>query len=460
MVLLRRKFLWVGLLLTLCASCTPPSPSNSSAEPTPKPTLSRSTKVAVEETIYETTGQAGVCIQPEERVVAPIEGTPLDEQVITIARAVEILRDLEFKKEPKTHLLSEEAFTEKSRSLVTNSYTPEQAKIDERVLIYLGLLPPGTDLLELSEEVAGEQIGGFYLPRTKQLYVPREGENLTPYDEIVVAHELDHALADAALDFPKLNNKDLEKADEVTAGRALVEGDATLLMQQYGAAAFTPEDAAELLADPAIGESLEDTEDVPFVLRRSLEFPYDEGLRFACRLFSKGGWKAIDRAYASPPISTAQVLLPELYDRGSEPVSPPKISAPSESWRRSTTSSFGMFDLSLLLQAPGGESVMSPEDALERARGWRGGAMSAWTRGKKVALAISVATVKEPGGTSPLCDHLKEWFQDSFSGVDQVADDEFRSDDRYAVIECDSDAAIIAMAPTRKNAAALLPDSG
>jgi hypothetical protein len=454
MVLLRRN-LWVALLLSLCASCTT-SPSNSRSGPTAEPTPSQPKKVAVEETIYETVGQAGECIQPEERVVAPIEGTPLADQVSTIARAVEILRDLEFKREPRARLLSEEAFTRKSRSLVTNSYTPEQAKVDERVLIFLGLLPPGTDLLDLSEEVAGEQIGGFYLPRTEQLYVPREGENLDPYDEIVVAHELDHALADAALDFPKLNNKDLERADEATAGRALVEGDATLLMQQYGAAAFTPADAAELLADPAIGEGLEETEDIPFVLRRSLEFPYDEGLRFACRLFLKDGWKAIDRAYASPPISTAQVLLPELYDRGVEPVSPPKISGLSDPWRRSTTSSFGMFDLSLVLQAPGGESIMSPEDALERARGWRGGTMSAWTKGKKVALAISVATERVPGGTSPLCDHFKEWFRDSFSGVEEVAGDKFRSDDRYAVIECDPDAVVIAMAPTRGNATALL----
>ncbi len=449
----------VLLLVVLIASCTPqsgnPTPAPTPADPAPTPADPAPTRQEPE-TIYDTAGQAGSCAQSEERVVPPIEGTPLDDQVKTVARAVEILRDLEFEQEPRSRLLTEDAFKKRSRSLIIEAYTPHQAKIDARILVYLGLLPRGTDLLELSAEVAGEQISGFYLPKTKVLYVPREGENLDPFDEIVVAHELEHALADSALDFPKLDLEDPQRADEATAGRSLLEGDASLLMQQYGAAAFTPEDASELLSDPAVTEGLEESEDVPFVLQRSLEFPYDEGLRFACRLFSKGGWEAIDRAYDSPPISTAQILLPRLYDREVEPVPAPKISGPGPAWRRSTSASFGMFDLMLMLQAPGGDPVMSAEEALDRAQGWKGGTMKAWTRGDEVALAISIAT-KRTSEPAPICDHLTDWHDDSFAPVEEVAEGRFRSKDRYTVIECDRGGVRIAMAPTRGNATGLLP---
>jgi hypothetical protein len=42
-------------------------------------------------------------------------------------------------------------------------------------------------------------------------------------------------------------------------------------------------------------------------------FPYMSGMEFAQSLFDRGGWDAIDAAYANPPVSTEQILHPDRY---------------------------------------------------------------------------------------------------------------------------------------------------
>jgi hypothetical protein len=61
--------------------------------------------------------------------------------------------------------------------------------------------------------------------------------------------------------------------------------------------------------------------EAPYVLRQNLLFPYSKGTPFVTRLFQKGGWELVNKAFENPPQSTEQILHPEKYsDPRDEPV--------------------------------------------------------------------------------------------------------------------------------------------
>jgi hypothetical protein len=59
----------------------------------------------------------------------------------------------------------------------------------------------------------------------------------------------------------------------------------------------------------------------PFLMRELL-FPYLDGLYFTQRIWGRGGWDAVEAAWAEPPRSTEQVMHPERYP-DDEPVRRP-----------------------------------------------------------------------------------------------------------------------------------------
>ena len=66
-------------------------------------------------------------------------------------------------------------------------------------------------------------------------------------------------------------------------------------------------------------------------MREGLVFPYTDGLVFAQAVKKRGGsWASIDAAYASPPLSTEQILHPERY--GPDGDWPTHLPASAERW--------------------------------------------------------------------------------------------------------------------------------
>ena len=56
----------------------------------------------------------------------------------------------------------------------------------------------------------------------------------------------------------------------------------------------------------------------PTVVQKAALFPQREGVDFVDELFGNDGWDGVAAAYASPPISTEQILHPEKYYDGEE----------------------------------------------------------------------------------------------------------------------------------------------
>jgi hypothetical protein len=396
------------------------------------------------------------CLFPDQPFSGqPAGGGPVEEQVQAIADQVERLRELEFTDHVEPEFVSPQESADLVQDLFLEEYTEAIGDVEERLLTTLGAIPAGTDLRSLRSELLGQQVAGFYDPETGQLVVRRAGEDLSPTDRVVLAHELDHALTDQALGLPVPDDLRPGREDADLAGSSLAEGDATLLMRQFSAS--LPLDEQLQGFDPsAFTEAIQaqaDLADLPAYLQSELTFPYEDGLTFACDLYQEGGWGAVDRAYRAPPDSTLEILSPERYREGFEPVDPRDPELRLKAWRATATVQMGAAPLLWLFQAPGGDPDAALADARGSVEAWAGGEAHVWTNGPDTAVAMVLA---EQPGRDTLCADVGEWYGASFQDDRETgkADGglEAAGGAQDAVVACTADEVRLGIAPGPRTA--------
>ncbi len=207
------------------------------------------------------------------------------------------------------------------QQLFDAEYPEARARLDERTLLAFDLLPAGTNLRALRARVLQENIAGFYdeRPGQKRLYAVSEEHRFGPMNQIILAHELRHALQDQHVDLRgQVAESVSDYDDRRLAWLSLLEGDATLLMERFvmrrlgggGEGALTS--SLPLPGTPEVPGA-------PPVVRDQLVLPYFVGREFAQALWARGGADALREAWSRPPRSTEQVLHPEKYFAGEEP---------------------------------------------------------------------------------------------------------------------------------------------
>jgi hypothetical protein len=398
------------------------------------------------------------CLLPDRPFSGqPVGDVPLEQAVRTIAGQVEDLRELEFTEPVHPVFVSPEESAARVQDLFLEEYTEDIGDAEGRLLIALGAVPPGTDLRALRSEILGQQVAGFYDPETGELVIRHGGADLTLMDRVVLAHELDHALTDQVLGIPLPDDLRTGQEDGDLARTALVEGDATLLMQLY-AASVPFGDQVEGLDPSAIGEAIRaqaDLAEMPPYLAAEMTFPYEEGLAFVCDLYRDGGWAAVDQAYRAPPDSSVEILAPELYSNGFEPVDPRDPGTLRRPWRRLVVSQLGAAQLLWLFEAPGGRTSDAVPNAGAAAGAWAGGEIHLWEAGADSALGISL--VERPGENG-LCRAAMGWYRAAFD------DDREQGDGRLlravggrqdAEVRCHDDEVRVGIGPTLETARAL-----
>lgn len=206
------------------------------------------------------------------------------------------------------------------QNVLDSDYPPEQARADERLLTALDLLSVGTDLRRLRARLLEDNVVGFYdeRPGRRRLYAVSTDKTFTPMNQIILAHELRHALQDQYEDLHAKLGEDVSDFDDRrVAWMAVLEGDATLVMERFlkmrlgldaSSGAGAPSGGAGLGIPPGL-----DLPDAPPVLRDHLLQPYLAGRDFAQALWARGGAEALREAWRNPPASTEQVLHPEKY---------------------------------------------------------------------------------------------------------------------------------------------------
>jgi hypothetical protein len=216
------------------------------------------------------------------------------------------------------------------KGVLDDEYPTARASADERLLVALDLLPPGTDLRQLRGRMLEENVAGFYddRPGRKKLYSVSDDRRLTPSNQLVLSHELRHALQDQHADIHnRLPDAVGDFDDRRFAYVALLEGDATLVMERFLASRVPGLESSGVdLSSLAAAAPVLD--DVPPVLRDQLLLPYLVGHGFVRALWERGGWPAVKRAWEEPPVSTEQVLHPEKYTAREAPRAVPATRAP------------------------------------------------------------------------------------------------------------------------------------
>ena len=192
----------------------------------------------------------------------------------------------------------------------------------------LGLIPDDLDLVQLGLDIVDEpfQQGGgraaWYDRESEVLYI-REGvgeitslQELGIFDEFEIVIEYALSLLQQHFDIGALGKMVEHDLDRQRAFEALIIGDANTVGQDYMSAHISPDRFAS--SPPTVRASA--IENAPEFVRRRALFAPQGGTNFISALRKTGQWEAMRLVYRNPPASTEQIIHPDNYLEGDEPV--------------------------------------------------------------------------------------------------------------------------------------------
>lgn len=218
-----------------------------------------------------------------------------------------------------------------------------------KTLEAFGLIPQGFPLDSFLLDVLTEQVAGLYDPKAQEFYIA----DWIPIDEQrqVMAHELTHALEDQSFHIdPWIKaarpNDDAEMArDAVSEGSALGAMEDYSLLDEKMSIRDLP-DVTLLVRSGALDEANKDPKlaAAPPFIRDELLFPYLGGIGFIQQfLKAHTGWQDLHLLFENPPVSTQQIIHPQLYQKG---VQPEKVTLPD--WKGIAPSNWKLLDENVL----------------------------------------------------------------------------------------------------------------
>jgi hypothetical protein len=233
---------------------------------------------------------------------------------------VERAMGLEFKYPPKVAVRDSAEVYQYLLDKLATELPPDEIERTSLAYRLFGLIPDSLDLVQLILDLYTEQIVGFYDPVTDSLFVVSGADELQV--RLIVAHELVHALQAQYVPLDSILGTRGDN-DRQTAAQAVMEGQGILVSlktlmpdQDFGALPdFWQEYRRSIRAQQDLMPIFNAA---PLVLREALIFPYLGGADFV-RWFEKefpGEVPYGDRL----PRSTEQILRPDRYLEGDEPV--------------------------------------------------------------------------------------------------------------------------------------------
>lgn len=256
--------------------------------------------------------------------------------------------------------------------IVEEQLPSEKLEYEEKVYKTLGLLPQDFAYKRGIIDLYLSQIGGYYDPERNRFVM---ADWLPAAMQTGVAiHELTHALQDQYYDLKTFIDPAINNGDTILARSALVEGDATAVMYDYGRKKLkqpgigTEENIDKLLFANVAGSALS-SGNIPKSLQMLLLFPYTSGLRFVHTILKADGYAGLAAAYKNPPMTTEEILHPEKYGAAQDYVvfseGDLKNDLPSD-YRAVYQDTLGEFGMTALL------SMYIPGEAQKAAQGWGG----------------------------------------------------------------------------------------
>lgn len=303
-------------------------------------------------------------VQPADGVRSP----ELTDQLIrNTAEELTDLRELDALQPFKSQRLNQ-AQLDAYLAEVYDDEAREQADSEGLLLTLLGTLDSSVDIWQIDRMLASQQILGFYDSDDKIFYVVTDkAPGLT--DQITVAHEYVHVLQDQHFAIGTSRSA-IENDDRALAYLALVEGDASLATAHYMQTYLPALELLQTTTASTAGLNPDVLKRVPALLRDWAAFRYNQGLAFVGEVYKTGGWEAVNDLYAAPPTSTEQVLHPERYRAGEQPlevVLPDVANILGKDWSIRDEGALGELGWRLILT-----ELAGPAAAERAAEGWGG----------------------------------------------------------------------------------------
>lgn len=307
-----------------------------------------------------------------------------------LLRQAETWRGLQAKEPVKSRTLGEKQLAEFVVKAFREETPPEDLRVMEVALKAFGLIPESMDLGTYLPKLLTGEIAGFYDPEEKSMsLVLREGGVLAGKqgeagldaeraEDMVLIHELVHALQDQHFDLARFVEADV-MSDDAAARQALAEGDATLTMLNalLGTRVEEMPNVDGFLAGSLSNPDLfmsgsAGLAGAPPILRETLLFSYLQGNLFCISVRRAGGQKLLDYAFRQdPPLSTEQIFHPEKWHgQRDNPIDLtwPDLSAVLPGFQKASEGEMGELSMRILLR----EALKDAKSAETAAAGWGG----------------------------------------------------------------------------------------
>lgn len=310
----------------------------------------------------------------QEAAVAVAAKAPAERA--TLEREVEKGRGLKFLQPVVYRSMKSAEFQGFLKKKIRGEYKPQEIQDYSRALGMIGLVPEGVDFEAQVMEVMDEQVAAFYDQDAGFLYTFEDSPLQGNLSLMIMAHELTHVLQDQHFHLKNWPLKRKDNDDLVAAHMAVLEGDATIVMEKVYKRASKLRTALSDLNN-AMAQDSGKLQRAPRYFRDMLLFPYQEGRAFVEELERLGGRELVNRAFQTPPVTTAQILHPQkFHPKREEPVACAPDAAAEPGWRLLSANNVGEFGVIVLLRQFDHES-----DAAAVAEGWRGDGYAAFETG-------------------------------------------------------------------------------
>lgn len=303
------------------------------------------------------------------------------------------VRELSFEHDIPREYQTTEDFRKFVHAEIAKEMPKDKSDDESAALFHIGLLTKPGNVAELEEQAFVTQAGAYYDPATKKFFLVMVPDNDTMLDTIS-AHELTHGLQDQHFNLQKYmpeEDKSLDD-DHAAARRFVAEGDATFTMFLYAMAgsgqpapqavkflksqldmqaAMSPEEMLKQNAfgaslDPEIKKSVDAMADIPMTVLIPMVDSYIQGAELVATAFERGGWKAVNELFTTPPESTEQTLHPatKLYPNRDHP----KVVTVTGTDKKSEAANLVMGELQWQVYF----GLWLPEKKTEASEGWGG----------------------------------------------------------------------------------------
>lgn len=337
--------------------------------------LSFGVAAAAQETVSPPKSVAPPLIAPAASAARPADPAFLKAADEVLAQMSELLglpikaplkKSLRSKDEIRAYLVREEK----------EDRTDAQRYADRKALEAFGLIPQDFPLDSFMLDVLTDQVAGLYDPKAKEFYIAEW--NSADEQRTVMAHELTHALEDQYFDIDPWIKSARPNDDAELARQSVSEGSALAAMVDYMyrdqkigvrdlpdvTIFFRSGVVEEMNKDPHLAKA-------PGYIRDELIFPYLAGTAFTQQfLKAHDGWPDLALIFKNPPVSTQQIIHPELYLTG---VKPQKVMLPDwnglapADWKLLEENVMGEFGLDEVLK-----QYLGQQRAEEMSAAWTG----------------------------------------------------------------------------------------